>query len=563
MKKKKKILIGSSDFKEMIETGAYYVDKSLFIEEVIDASDKVILIPRPRRFGKTLNMTMLRYFFNIQEPENSQLFTHLKIWQSDEEIKAEQGKYPVIYISFKDAKAETWEECYALIKSEIIKSFQEHRYLLDSGVLYEEEVTVYKSILNKSGDKSDYKNSMKFLSDYLHRYHKSKVVILTDEYDTPIQSAYPEFYKTAIDFIRGFMSGAYKDNYNLYKGVITGILRVSKESIFSGLNNIGVFSVLQDEFSDKFGFTETEVSELIDYMQIDKSLYHKVQAWYDGYKFGTTTNIYNPWSILNLLKSKSLYFRPYWTNTSSNELIKSEIRNKQSDFIRSEILQLINGDIIAKDVEENFVFTDLDSRKDLLWTLFVHSGYLTVDENLSLYKYKLRIPNYEIKTIFKRTIIEWFESDVRIRKSLLEDTVYALVNNDLCKFEEGFKQIIGDTFSYYDTAINHEYVYQSYLLGMLAIIGDDYVLKSNRESGEGRYDIMIIPHDKTNNGIVIEIKRIGKDAKPDEIKQTISKALEQIENNKYYKELIDNKIPKKNIVKAAIVFAGKEPYVSG
>ncbi len=562
MKKKKKIRLGSSDFKSMIESNAYYVDKSLLIEEVIDSSDDIILLPRPRRFGKTLNLTMLRCFFDIQEPENSKLFTHLQIWQSDEEIKEKQGKYPVIYISLKDVKANNWEKCYQLIRIEIIKLFREHRYLLDSDILHEDEVNLYKNILSRIAEEADYQDSLKFLSDCLHRYHKQKVVILIDEYDTPIQSAYNKYYDDAIDFVRGFMSGAYKDNYNLYKGVVTGILRVSRESIFSGLNNIGVFSVFQDEFSDKFGFTETEVKQLIDYLDVGISLFDKVKMWYDGYKFGTTANIYNPWSILTLFKNKSIKFKPHWTNTSSNELIKNEIKNKQSDFIRNEILELINGNEIAKDIEENFVFPDLETRKDLLWTLFVYSGYLTINEQVSLYKYKLRIPNYEIKTIFKRTILEWFEGDVRVRKSLLEDTVYALVNNDLHKFEEGFKQIIGDTFSYYDTAINHEYVYQSYLLGMLAIIGDDYILKSNRESGEGRYDIMMIPHDKTNNGIVIEIKRIDKNAKPETIKQEIKKALSQIEDNKYYKELIDNKVSENNIVKAAIVFAGKEPFVN-
>ncbi len=546
----------------MIESNAYYVDKSLLIKEIIEASDDIILLPRPRRFGKTLNLTMLHYFFNIQEPENSKLFTHLQIWQSDEEIKSKQGKYPVIYISLKDVKANNWEKCYQLIRIEVVKLFKEHIYLLDSDILYEHEVNLYKNILSKTADEADYQDSLKFLSDCLHRYHKQKVVILIDEYDTPIQSAYNKYYDDAIDFVRGFMSGAYKDNYNLYKGVVTGILRVSRESIFSGLNNIGVFSILQDEFSDKFGFTETDVKQLIDYLEVDKSLFDKVKIWYDGYKFGKTTNIYNPWSILTLFKNKSIKFRPHWTNTSSNELIKNEIKNKQSDFIRNEILELINGNEIAKDIEENFVFPDLETRKDLLWTLFVYSGYLTINEQVSRKRYTLKIPNHEIKTIFQDTILEWFEGDVRVRKSLLEDTVYALVNNDLHKFETGFKQIIGDTFSYYDTAINHEYVYQSYLLGMLAIIGDDYILKSNRESGEGRYDIMMIPHDKANKGIVIEIKRIGKDATSDEIKHEIKKALSQIEGNKYHKELIDNKIPENNIVKAAIVFAGKEPFVN-
>ncbi len=572
MTKKKKIRLGSSDFKSMIESNAYYVDKSLFIKEVIDASNDVILIPRPRRFGKTLNLSMLNYFFDIQQPENKKLFLDLQIWKCEEEVKIQQGKYPVIYLSFKDAKGENWDNCFNLIKIEIFRLFQQHRYLLDSSSLYEEDIERYKKILKLTASEADYKSSLKFLSNYLYRHYKTKSIILIDEYDTPIQSSYNNFYKEVVDFMRGFMSAAFKDNLYLYKGVITGILLISKDSIFSGLNNIGVYSIIKNKFAENFGFKEDEVKGLLHYYNMDVS-FKKVKSWYDGYKFGNIINVYNPWSILSLVsdwqEEGKVDFSTYWINTSSNDLIKNQIKDKGNVSIRSEILKLINGEVIEKDIEENFVFSDLKTRKQLLWTLLTYSGYLTVEEKVSSFQHKLRIPNYEVKTIFKRTILDWFEYDINVGKLLLEDTIYALVNNDLNKFEKGFKQIIGDTFSYYDNIISHEYIYHAYLLGLLAIIGDDYMIKSNRESGEGRYDVMVIPHDKTKRGVVIEIKRIDKQKENEskvnfylKINKKIEEAKNQIDRNRYYKELIDNGISKENIVKAVIVFAGKEPFVN-
>ncbi len=573
MQKKKKIRLGCSDFKDMLESNAYYVDKSLFIEEVIESNHQTILIPRPRRFGKTLNLSMLRYFFDIREPENKKLFTDLKVWQCDDDIKSGQGKYPVIYVSFKDAKGNTWEKCFNQIRNEIVNLFREHRCLLNEETLYEDEIIYYKQILNKTSDEMDYVDSLRFLSNCLYRHYNQKVIVLIDEYDAPIQSGYDKYYDDVVDFMRSLMSGACKDNSNLYKAVITGILRVSRESIFSGLNNIGVFSIMKNKFSENFGFSEQEVKEFLSYFAIDVP-FEKVANWYDGYKFGDLSGVYNPWSVIkfvsNCQEEGKIDFEAHWVNTSSNDLIKSLIKDKNNAYIRSDILKLINGETVEKNIEENFVFTELKDNDLLIWTLFLFSGYLTTNQCVARKRYELKIPNYEVKTIFKDIIINWFKANIKVRTELLEEMANSLINNDLKIFEKSFRAIMGDTFSYYDTAKNNEYVFHAYLLGLLAIKGDDYILKSNRESGDGRYDIMLIPRElKENNGVVIEIKRTEKrkeNEKNEDFNKRINDKLQDAKNqicqNKYYQELLDLGLSEKNIVKVAIVFAGKEPFVN-
>jgi hypothetical protein len=360
------------------------------------------------------------------------------------------------------------------------------------------------------------------------------------------------------------LSGAYKDNNYLFKGVITGILRISKESIFTGLNNVCVYSVLDHQFSDKFGFTEAETKQILLDFNVPTD-YEQIKNWYDGYTFGKTNDIYNPWSILNYAHDYESGFKPFWVNTSSSDLIKERIKERDADYTREQLLKLINNETIERSIDENFAFPDLDTDKELLWTLLTFSGYLTTAGKRDVNNYTLKIPNYEIKFAFKNIIIKWLSVDIKIRKTLLEETANFLINNEIEKFEKGFKEIIGDTFSYFDTKSEPENVYQSYVLGLLAIIGDDFIIKSNRESGDGRYDIMLIPHDKTRYGIVIEIKQISREKRESDnsfserINTRINEALSQIDQNKYHKELTDNKIV--NIIKLPIVFAGKEPYI--
>ncbi len=561
----KKLNLGSSDLKKIIENNNYFVDKSLFIKEIIEQQSQVILLPRPRRFGKTLNLSMLKYFFEINQPDNESLFTGLNIWQTENEIKQKQGKYPVIYISFKDAKQNTWEDTLKHIKIEIAKLFRIHNYLLNNSLLLDNEKYEFNKIANRTADNVDFEVSLKQLSEYLHRFYNQEVVILIDEYDTPIQASYNKFYENAISFMRNLLSGAFKDNSFLYKGVITGILRVSKESIFTGLNNVTVHTVLNDEFADKFGFTEPETKQILQDFNVPTD-YELIKKWYNGYKIGKLTDIYNPWSILNYAISYNSGFQTFWANTSSDDLLKEQLKDRDENYTREQLLKLINNETIEKDIDQNFVFSDLEKNKELLWSLLTFSGYLTSLNKIGRKTYQLAIPNYEIKTVFQDIIINWLNTDVKIKQTLLIETTKYLINNEIPKFEKGFKEIIGDTFSYFDINGEPENVYQSYVLGLLAIIGDDYIIKSNRESGEGRYDILLIPHDKTKYGIVIEIKQITKDEKDDiegfnkKIDDKIKAAKKQIDKNKYYKELIANKIDK--IIKLPIVFAGKEPYIT-
>jgi len=561
----KELDLGNSDFKSLMENDNYYVDKSLFIKEIIKSQKQVMLLPRPRRFGKTLNLSMLSYYFDITEPENEKLFTHLNIWQTEEEIKAKRGKHPVIFISFKDAKDENWNDCLDLIKGTIASLYEKHRYLLDSSVLSEDEKHTFRKITSQTGNKSDFQRSIELLSRYLNKFHKQKVVILIDEYDAPIQVGYKYFYTEIVSFMKNLMSGAFKDNQSLYKGVITGILRVSRESIFSGLNNISVYSILDERFSDQFGFTESETQQIISDFNIPTD-YAEIKKWYDGYQFGETKDIYNPWSILNYAVELKHKFKTYWVNSSSDSLLRDRISERSSDSTRALLLKLINGETIVKPIEENFVFPDFETEKELFWTLLTFSGYLTIKKEIKRGHYELAIPNYEVKTVFQDIVLNWFRTNVKIENEVLSTTCNHLINNRISEFEKGFKQIIGDTFSYYDVNGEAEKVYQSYVLGLLAMIGDDYVIRSNRESGEGRYDILLIPHDKNRYGIVIEIKQIKPIDKEESnelkirINDKLAEALEQIEKNQYFKELIDHQISK--IIKLPIVFVGKVPYIT-
>ena len=561
----KELDLGNSDFKSMIENDNYFVDKSLLIKEIIKAQKQVILLTRPRRFGKTLNLSMLRYYFDLNQADKTNLFTNLNIWQAEQEIKDRYARYPVVSISFKDVKESSWRACLEQIKEEISDLYADYTYLLNSDKLSVKDKTDFSDILNGNVSAVKLQRSLKRLSKYLFNHHNQKVLILIDEYDAPIQAGYIKFYEQAISFMRNLLSGAFKDNNFLYKGVITGILKISKESIFSGLNNVSVFSVLDDDFSDKFGFDEQETRNILRDFNVPTN-YEQVKQWYNGYKFGTTTDIYNPWSILNYTSKYKQGFHPFWINTSSDDLLRERLKERDGNYTREQLLRLVNNESIEKTIDENFVYPDLDTNKELLWSLFAFSGYLTIHNKIGVDLYELKIPNYEIKFNFKSIILKWLDNDVKIRKTLLEETTKQLTNNEIEKFEKGFKQIIGDTFSYFDTKSEPENVYQSYVLGLLAIIGDDYIIKSNRESGDRRYDIMLIPHDRTKYGIVIEIKQMSRDKNDDDesfikkIDHKITEAKNQIELNQYYLELIDCKIEK--IIKLPIVFVGKVPYIT-
>lgn len=552
-------MIGASDYRKLIGDNGYFVDKTLFIKEVIDSAHEVMLIPRPRRFGKTLNLSMLRYYFDAAQPDTAKLFEPYLIWQAGEYYTSQQGKYPVIHLTLKAAKATEFEKSALFIKTILKEVYQQNRYLLEKNVLSPEEAETFRQVLDGKADMATYEFSLKKLSEYLHRHYGKKAIVLMDEYDAPIHAGYQHgYYEEAIALMKSLMGNTFKDNEFLQKGVITGILRISRESIFSDLNNLGVYSLLGHAFADKFGFTEEETAQLLEYFHLQE-YFGQVKEWYDGYQVGEKAHIYNPWSIINFIERYTEGFKPYWVNTSSDELIKSRITAREAENIRADIEQLIKGEAITKHIEENIVFADFAEDKELLWSLLVFSGYLTPARWFKKKEYELKIPNYEIKTLFEDIVLEWLKKEVKVRDLTLKAMAQSLVNNRISEFEKHFRQLMGDTFSYFDIHTEPERVFQAYVLGLLGILGDDYVIRSNRESGSGRYDILLLPRDSSRYGVVMEIKQLKKEASEEEIQQQLREALGQITDNRYYKELLDHKV--ENRIEMAIVFVGKEVYI--
>ncbi|PIE86140.1 MAG: AAA family ATPase [Bacteroidia bacterium] len=585
----KKLKIGRSDFELIVKNGYYFVDKTMLIRDFYDNGNDILLIPRPRRFGKTLNLSMIEHFFDIRKPESKALFSGFKIAQDKEFCAKHQNKYPVINVSLKDVKETDWVKCLYKFKTIISNLYKSYRFLLKSEKFDKDEIDFFQNIVSKKANEIDYKAGLVNLSKYLQIHFGQEVIILVDEYDAPIISAFnntnspikspdkenKSYYEKVVNFMQGFLGSAYKGNKSLHKGMVTGVMRVGKESIFSEWNNFDVFGITMPYFCDSFGFTEAETQKMLDDFNLSNKK-EDVKQWYDGYKFGDVENIYNPWSIVNYITKNKAGFKPYWVNSGDYSLIKSRIVEVG---VQENIEHLIKGETIEKELHENFVFQDFEADTELLWTLLTDNGYLTQVEESDFDNHKLRIPNHEIKIVFRNIIKTWLNKEVKLKKDLLISTTRSLINNRIPEFERGFRQLVGDTFSYYDTAektekhsntqtVHSEQIYHVYTLGLLAILKDDYIIKSNKESGEGRYDIMLIPKDKTKNGIVIEIKSIKKQKTSEKkedficrVNKEIKKALVQIESNKYYSELLENDIKPEKIVKLAIVFVGKEPYI--
>ncbi len=585
----KRLEIGISNFKKIVANNNYFVDKTMLIYDWMQESAYVSLMPRPKRFGKTLNLSMIEHFFDIQKKESAKLFSEFKISEKKEFCAAHQNKYPVINISLKGIKETNWEKCLDKFKSLAAKLYKEHRFLLKSDKLEKDEKLIFENIILETANEAKLKGSLASLSNYLEKHFEQEVIILVDEYDAPIINAFNNtdppikslikanktYYENVVSFMQGFLGDAYKGNNSLKKGLLTGVMRVGRESIFSEWNNFRVYGITSPYFDDKFGFTEQETIEFLNHFNLsDRKA--EIQKWYNGYKFGNTEHIYNPWSIVNYISGEKEGFKPYWVNSGDYSLIKSRIIEIG---VKDNIQDLIEGKTIDKELKDNFVFGDFETDNELIWTLLTDNGYLTQVEKSKYGNYKLKIPNNEIKIVFTDIIATWLNQEVKITRDLLIETAEDLINNRITQFEKGFKQIIGDTLSYFDTAekkdketdekeITPEQIYHVYTLGLLTILADDFIIKSNREGGEGRYDILLIPHDKTKNGIVIELKTIEKQKKTEQeykfkirINKAIKIALNQIDRNKYYKELIDNKIKPKNIIKLAIIFAGKEPFI--
>ena len=556
---KKKLPIGISDFKEIIKENYYYIDKSLFIKDVLDIGSKVILIPRPRRFGKTLNISMLKYYFEKSEEDNSALFKDLDIWKEDAKYREKQGKYPMIFLTFKDIKSQKWENCYEHLKSVIADEYKRHDYLLKSDIIDEIQKTMYRNIMAFTATDTSYENSLKNLSQYLAKYYNEKVIILIDEYDVPIQEGYlNKYYDNIINFMRNLLSGALKDNVFLEKGVLTGILRVAKESIFSGLNNFEVYSILKDEFSTYFGLLEDEVLDTLKYYNLEYKL-EDIKSWYNGYIFGESV-IYNPWSIIKFAKESKYGLMPHWLNTSSNSLVKKLIINGGYRF-KSEIEKLIKGESIEKVIDENIIFEDLDKNADAVWSFLLLTGYLKVIKGEFKNKRlicELKIPNLEVESFYEETILEWFKNSTHSER--MQEMLEGLITGDIDTFEYYFKQFVINTMSYFDpTGEEPERVYQAFVMGMLVNLSDSYIVKSNRESGFGRYDAALIPRD-INGGlksIIFEFKRANP-VKDETLAEALNGALAQIDKKKYDSEFIEAGIKEEEILKIAVAFKGKD-----
>ena len=548
----KKIGIGESDFKGLRTRDNYYIDKTMYIKDIIDNESRVILITRPRRFGKTLNMSTLKYYFDCTKKDSKSLFEGLKILDQEEKYTSKLGYYPVIYITLKDVQDVNYDNMLLDMKTAVIDMYQEHRYLLDSDKIYPEEKARITDILFAREDEVTLKNSVKELSKYLNRYYDKPVILLVDEYDVPIQNAYVQgYYDEAVNFFRTFYGITFKDNPYLEKTVLTGVSRVAKESIFSGANNFKVFTVLDNEFADDFGITEEEMNKVIKDFEVedDKS---EIKRWYDGYRIGNTEGIYNPWSILNYLTDRKLM--QYWVNTSSNDLIKLVLKN--SSTIKEKIERLLKDEEIEVPINLETVIVGIENNEDNIWGLMLGTGYLKVTEvvNLAEHIYKVKLPNYEIKLLFQQIINDWFRNKVigNDLKSILKD----LVTLNLKEFQMKFRVLVRKMFSYMDVGENTaENFYHAFVLGMLVGLKDTYYVNSNRESGYGRYDIMLEPKDKNGNSFIMEFKVLD-DMEEKTIEDTIQSAKQQIEEKGYEANLKERGYT--NITKIVFAFKGKE-----
>ena len=538
---KKGIGIGIEDFKKIIEEDCYYFDKTNYIEELLKDRTEIKLFTRPRRFGKTLNMTTLKYFFDVKNAEeNRKLFKDLYIEKS--EYFKEQGQYPVIFITMKDLKKNTWEQMYFAAKSLISNLYNEFEYIREK--LNEKDLIEFEKIWFKKED-GDYDNSLRLLSEYLYNYYQKKVVLLIDEYDNPLIVANQNgYYKEAINFYRNLYSSALKTNSNLKMGVLTGIVQVAKEGIFSGLNNVKTYNILGDKFETFFGLSEEEVENALKYFGMTYEI-EEVKKWYDGYKFGNA-EVYNPWSIINYLSDRGL--QAYWVNTSDNALIYDSLKNSTVDVFNN-LQTLFEGKEIKKEISPFFTFEEL-SKFDGIWQLMVYNGYLKINEKLSNDEYMIKIPNYEIQTFFKKGFIDKF----LVSGNYFNPMMDALLDGDIEEFERRLQNIFLVNTSFYD--LKGEKVYHSLFLGMLIWLRDKYEVKSNGERGHGRYDAMLIPLDKIKPAYIFEFK-VSKTIKG--LTAKAEEALEQIKEKQYEAGLKEKGISK--IYKIGIAFKGKNVKV--
>ena len=554
---KKQIAIGVEDFKEIIVKDGYFVDKTLMIKKLIEENAKVTLFMRPRRFGKTLNQFMLRRFFEDERTrsgeqiDNGDLFDGLKVAACGEEVLQHQQQYPVIFLSLKSAKQPNFEEAYKKICKALAEEFRRHQYLLAGNSLADDQKIMFQKIMTGQADYSAYNDALKFLSECLWQYHGKNTIILIDEYDVPLENAYLHgFYDNMIGFIRSLFESALKTNPYLEKGIITGCLRISKESIFTGLNNLETDSVLHTRYADSFGFTEDEVKAMLAYYDLAAEL-PEVKRWYDGYLFNES-EIYNPWSILKYVNDRkdkvTKFALPYWSNTSSNSIVREMVGEADADAKR-DLETLINGGTIEKQVHEDITYGDIHQSQDNLWNFLFFTGYLKKvgeQKDGNNLKLEMKIPNIEIATIYENSISYWFEQ--RIKQTDRSPLLHALETGDCEAAEHFINEQLFQTISYYDYAENF---YHGFMAGLLLNIGG-YLVRSNRESGNGRPDIVMTESKFRGRAMILELKisdtMQGMEKKCEE-------ALTQMKEQKYESSLEDDGY--QPILKYAICFFKK------
>ncbi len=561
-----KISIGSQDFAFLREQNCFFVDKTGFIKSWWESGDAVTLITRPRRFGKTLNMSMLNSFFSLQYQKRKDLFYGLSIW-SDPEYQAIQGTYPVIFLSFADVKQDCYADTLQKIRHIIGDTYRQHRYLLEAACFTDAEKQQFTKVMNCEMDDVTAQDALKNLSYYLHHYWKKRTILLLDEYDTPMQEAYVcGYWDEFTNFIRGLFNSAFKTNPYLERAVMTGITRVSKESVFSDLNNLKVITITSDEYADCFGFTETEVFAALEQTGLgDKKA--EVKEWYDGFTFGSQRDIYNPWSITNYLDTRKL--QPFWAATSSNSLVSRLIQTASGE-IKEKMEELLQGHKIQVNFDEQIVFDQLGKNENAIWSLLLASGYLKAEEveYRGLIRepwYHLSITNLETAGMFSGMFKDWFG----MTRTSYNRFVKALLQGDVEAMNYYMNEVSLATFSFFDIGkeggrqSEPERFYHGFVLGLLADQAEQYEIRSNRESGFGRYDVMMIPKNRgglKDPAFILEFK-VRNPRKEASLEETVQTALEQIETKQYDVELLARGIKKEQIRHYGFAFEGKQVLI--
>ncbi|RGJ70650.1 hypothetical protein DXD51_05640 [Eubacterium sp. TM05-53] len=549
---RKPLPIGISDYVRA-QSDYYYVDKTMLIKEFLDQKPLVSLFTRPRRFGKTLNMDMLRVYFEKMDEDTSKYFKDKDIWKCGEVYRTHQGKYPVIFLTFKDVKFDSWQATVEKIKSLLQEEYGRHQELLSSDRISDYEKEYFNKVLSATENEVELSSSLEKLSKMLATHYGKAPITIIDEYDTPIQEGYSkDFYDEIISFMRNFFSGAFKDNKNLSYGFLTGILRIAQESIFSGLNNLTVNSVMDEAYDRYFGFTNEEVSEMLDYYGVTEKE-SELQEWYDGYLFGNE-EIYNPWSVINYI-SKGCVPQAYWVNTGKNEILEDVLKVTDED-ITEKLYSLILGDKVLARIDQNVVYRSLTDDPANIYSLLLVAGYLkTTIKKLQAdgsYLCEVSIPNKEIASVYKSEVLTHLMQIGAVSRTTADKIAESLFLNDYAKLEKAIAEYIDNAISFYDTA--SESFYHGLVLGLISIMDNQYKIKSNRESGKGRFDICLMPRDDNHPGMIMELKW-KKNLDDNELALLAAEAISQINSMEYDSEMKSEGIEK--ILKFGIAFSGK------